>query len=805
MNGDNTRNTSIGTGIALAVILIMLAASAQPVSAASTTMQNGTLVVGSQHDTQSDFQNATSLQSMTVDGDSVVLDDVKNYSYNPMVDSATNTSDHSESFVGDDSNDHAQNIEVRMDPTVSGNITQLKPYIESVSGSDYGFTVDVYIVDEAPDDSAGEGTLVKSNWDPDFQTGVQSINISKYEVSSGSTYTVEFVVSGSDNDGTTDSLTIDGDLDAGDTWYTVIHGSNVHSASMKANMTATIRAPPQTATYVSDNHSVGHVSEARINISEMQDADANLSVEYYDNGWKVANSTTVSSTGNHSVQIPSTNSEIWRTNVTVTSTGGNSSFRLADESILFNNHQPQADNLSPPDGTELSQKNVDFSVDVSDTEFGSAQGDSVKAALYIDNQQVGSKTVTSNQTVTISESLTSGGEHTYHWELTDEYGSSTTSNKYNVSVPDKISIYNESDPDQLVDNASATITFYFDREDRDDLVVTRNASDGTVNMTDLPADKPFIAVVSADGYFNRRIFVRSLYRTQSIYMLNESVDAVQPTFTLTDFTGNYPLENTVLEVQKQINGTWQTVEGDYFGATNKFSTVLMFNERHRLIVRNVATGKSRDLGVFTPVETTEVIVNVYQDTDTVSQGLSTTVHFKPTVGTLPALDNTEVSVDVNANNDTLSEFTYVVSVNGTELVNKTYTDPDGKVATERVDLSSYGSQTLNVSVTWTTDAGQTGSVERTYQITRSYDNDQSLVDSILGIGSGQTSGIASLMALFVTAMAVGVSASRMGSEGASGVGVLVFGGFALVDWVAVPWFFAMAIAWLVFTGIRRPV
>ncbi len=135
------------------------------------------------------------------------------------------------------------------------------------------------------------------------------------------------------------------------------------------------------------------------------------------------------------------------------------------------------------------------------------------------------------------------------------------------ATPSQLQIHPESRPSELIDTDNMTIEFFV--EDELDSVVTRNASGGKVNMSGLPADESFVAVASADGYSNRRIFIDSLIQTQDIYLPGETEDTVAIEFNLEDFSGNFNQESTVLEIQRSIDGNWQTVEGDFFGATSK--------------------------------------------------------------------------------------------------------------------------------------------------------------------------------------------------------------------------------------------
>lgn len=142
--------------------------------------------------------------------------------HNPVYDLGSGGGDRLIAF-GDDINDATYDSEVKVEPNEDGKITKLKPEIKEVSGSDYGVTVDVYIHSNGVDGTYGDGTLVKSDWDPSWSTGTQTINLdSAYEVTGGTEYTIEFVMSGSDGDGTSDWLALVSDTSPSTTWSSSI-------------------------------------------------------------------------------------------------------------------------------------------------------------------------------------------------------------------------------------------------------------------------------------------------------------------------------------------------------------------------------------------------------------------------------------------------------------------------------------------------------------------------------------------------------------------------------------------------------
>lgn len=86
-------------------------------------------------------------------------------------------------------------------------------YIDSVTvnidyNDGYDGTVDVYVVEETPDDTYGEGTLVKDNWSPSASTGNVSIAFNSAVATAGGDVTVEFVTN---EDGSAGTAYVNGD------------------------------------------------------------------------------------------------------------------------------------------------------------------------------------------------------------------------------------------------------------------------------------------------------------------------------------------------------------------------------------------------------------------------------------------------------------------------------------------------------------------------------------------------------------------------------------------------------------------
>ncbi|MGB9966112.1 hypothetical protein [Halobacterium hubeiense] len=626
------KSKRVTAGVVTALLLTALAATGMPAAAANTSMQaSDQLVVGSQHSTDSDFQNAQTLTNLTVDGSG------ESASVNLNTEQATFRDGFEDGNIDDwtATNGDKSEYSVVSSPVADGdyalqwtgsNRAVIRQSFTSDSYSELSFAMRVGDVSDGADqpfvgyeDGSG-GRSVSMRIDDGSLIGDAGSLVSHYggsnyedtgiNLQDGTFYRI--VVTNIDYDNGTFAIEVV-NVDTGSTVGTasdisfydsgVTHISEVFVDYAKDASVDTIEVGaaeiPTAATYVSQVHDVTAAEQAAINIEQASNVSIEATVRT-DGGTTLATDT-FTSASNHTLNLSDTSSSQLETVLDVTVTGENPQFSLADESILFTNHQPEASNLSPEDNAKLDSRDTTFTIDVSDPEFATAQGDSVEARLFVDDQQVGSQTVTSNSTVSIDHQMSEGGPHTYHWELEDSYGGLTTTNQRTINVPSELTIYNVSAPGQLIDNAGEVeLTFY--TYDESNEVFTRSVSDGTVNLTGLPVDQEITVTANVNGYYSRQTIIESLYQQQGIYLLNDSRKAYETEFKLNDNTGGSFSKNEpriIIEraLNKSGNTQWVNVAGGRFGVNN-YRTTLEAQERYRLTVKN-SQGDSR---VFYPYD-----------------------------------------------------------------------------------------------------------------------------------------------------------------------------------------------------------
>lgn len=678
--------------VAFAVIASMLVVSApMEVAAMSSTATSDGLVVGSQHDTQSEFSNAQDLTNLTVSGSgsSAVVE------LSPAVDVYDGFEDGDVSeWSGDTSNFNAQTNVV-----ASGSYAGAYAGSSSVSRSlpqSYTGTVKLSHKVRFTNVNDGNTDFIRHTdggtevtnfavYDGYLQyyTGSQWVQITS--VSNNQWYTIRTDIH---TDTDTVDVYVDGTLEASDlTLYnaaSAVDGINLQGQSSSDTMyvddLGISKGSPTSARYESAIHQVSNGAEAAINVTAITNVSVEVTVRT--DGGTVLNQSTITSVGNHTLALADTTSSDLETILNVDKTGDDPSFELSDESILFSNHSPEASNPSPADGTNLDDKQVNFSVDVSDPEFPTAQGDSVTAELVLDGSTEYTETVTSNSTVSTTETLSTGGSHDYYWNLTDEYGATTTTSTRTIHVPSELSFYNETSPESLVTEVNVTARFF-----GSDTIVTRTSSDGVVNMTGLPADEQILVTANADGYYQRTVTLDSLYDQQSVYMLNENASAVEIRFTLNSQSDSFG-ENSDVIIEKplEINGSteYRRIAASDFGV-NGYSVFLEEGSRYRISVRN-ENGDIRVLGGYQPT-------------------ISETVQLEPGALSISVPDDGGVNYEARYSNETGPEITFE------------YVDPDNATSSVQVEIHERGNESNVLMENTTYDSGPYGTLRVTETLT----------------------------------------------------------------------------------------
>ena len=358
--------------------------------------------------------------------------------------------------------------------------------------------------------------------------------------------------------------------------------------------------PEESSSYTSPDHGATYSVKG---YTDLTLENATATVTWKTAGGTVLNQSTFSSSGNHTLTWAESGADNVEVVVDFDTSSPDYVARLHGDGVFAATNSPTVDDssLSPNSTSEtVGSLPVTLSASVSDPDFGTVQGDSATVEWYVDGSKRGETTISSNGTTSYELSSVDSGTHDWHVEVTDEDGHTDTSATGSFAMPGELKIYNESAPNSLVDSATVNIQFY-GGQDGDAFTVQRSTTDGTIDMSGLPADQEFIVVVNSDGYHNRRIYLESLTEQANVYLLPTSEQAVYNVFRIDDKSGSYPPGETRIIIQRALNKsgnfTWQTVSGDFFGSTNEHKTNLRYNVRYRLIVEN-DQGQRRMMGPY---------------------------------------------------------------------------------------------------------------------------------------------------------------------------------------------------------------
>lgn len=357
--------------------------------------------------------------------------------------------------------------------------------------------------------------------------------------------------------------------------------------------------------YISANHTVDSAEQAKFNVTA-----ANVTIdaavdEWTGSSWQQVGNTTVSTTGNHTLDISSASNSKLRSVVEFQNEAGGTTAQLHDESILFEARSPSIDNASATPTGGLSSDTTTLEIDVNDSDFATSQGDTVTVEFFVDGASEGTDTLTSNGTASVTTSSLTGGDHTWNATATDDYGLSHESQDFTISIPDTLVIREESPPHGKIMSATVEATFFED-EDDDPVILNRTTSDGEINLTGLPVGSEFSVSIHAPGYNNRTVILEDIFTQNNVFLINKNETTVENRFVVADRSGNFQPENTEIIVQTHVNQSlydsggfeWLNAGGDDLGADQAYTTDLIEEKRYRLVAQN-EEGDKRVLGAYT--------------------------------------------------------------------------------------------------------------------------------------------------------------------------------------------------------------
>ncbi|REA03492.1 hypothetical protein DEQ92_10370 [Haloferax sp. Atlit-6N] len=364
---------------------------------------------------------------------------------------------------------------------------------------------------------------------------------------------------------------------------------------------------PQTSTY-STSHSV---TNSVSGFTDLTLKNATATVTWRTGSGAVLNQSTFSTSGNHTLTWSESSADNVDIDVEFSPTGPHHIARLNAEGVRSNTSSPSVIGLSPnTTSTTVDQVPVPLSLTVDDSDFSTAQGDTVTVEWSVDGSEIASQTISSSQEVTAYAGGLQAGTHDWSVRLVDEFGNEVTSDTASFAIPSGVTIRNVSTGEKINDTVDIKAKLY-----SGELIFEKTTNDGTIDLTGINADRGYIIEVSADGYVTRTIAIKSVFDQSSLYLLPENTSTVYQELTLNDLTGEFEGSNTVLYVERPIetNGTieWQVVSGDYFGSDQIYKTELEKDQRYRLVIEN-DDGDRRELGAYVPTKNSSATLEVGQ-------------------------------------------------------------------------------------------------------------------------------------------------------------------------------------------------
>ena len=296
--------------------------------------------------------------------------------------------------------------------------------------------------------------------------------------------------------------------------------------------------------------------------------------------------------------------------------------------------------------------------------------------------------VTADGTVTGNASTAIDELGAYEWSatVTDALGRSD-SVAASFETPSELTLREESNASQLITNTSATLRFFtVDGE----IAITRDADGANISLEGLP-NSEFVVFVESDDHYDRTVYLSSIFQQESIFLLNSTrfernttadERAIRSRFVYQDLTGDFPRAQTTIQIQRAIDvngdGTseFRTVAGDFWGASNEFSSVLEYGARYRVVLVNQETGEEYAAGSHIPLQDLTQTIRV--------SGLVEEAANASGVTALAELNESDSTIDIAYTDagEATDELTIEVAArNGTVIYNDTVSGPLGNYGT----------------------------------------------------------------------------------------------------------------------------
>jgi len=212
-------------------------------------------------------------------------------------------------------------------------------------------------------------------------------------------------------------------------------------------------------------------------------------------------------------------------------------------------------------------------------------------------EEVGSGQVANNTRVSVPVTSLHGSNQWYV-RVNDSINVQTSS-VFRYRTPGIVTVFNGSSLNRLNDRT----VDYVIRGANSNYRQEGSTSDGNISLNGVP-DERLLVRANATDYYEQTIQVTNPARNYSLLLYPRPSSNIpgsdgnyQQSFSVNDLTGDFPASDSSLEVQARVNGEYQVVASDSFGAVNVATVTLDDGEEYRLAVRN--DDRVRSMGDFT--------------------------------------------------------------------------------------------------------------------------------------------------------------------------------------------------------------
>ena len=581
----------------VAVAFALLVVSAQPVSAAP--------ILGSINTTDSDFSNASEKQDFVVDGtgsaasikSTGLIDD---FSDGDKISTAGHgwsdwigdldkfdangrlTATSSNSYINVDGPGTTSPISLRMNFILNSAGDLGKVTIEDgtdqevvrVQATSQGSSAELSINGNVVDTKTG---IASNTWDitivPDFDNNE-----------------AELIVDGT-SQGSFGFLSGRSASEFSDLNFAVTNDDQINSIDLAdlyvGAQPSEVSGPVWEGAYIGNPHS-GNAVQGSTYIETLSDATVTLRWQGSDGGpWTTVDTEAgVTSTGWHNVSLSGQYAE-YRLKVTAEKSSRTGEVSIGSESILVESSDPTFDsaNATPNNNNDVASNDPTLSIPVDDPDFQNDASDEVTVEFFVDGNSVGTDTLTSAGTASVSTGDVSGGNHSWYAVATDSVGGSDTSDEFTFLSPLTLYIHDGNDQNYPLLNQDVNITAFGTSEDSD-YVNQTTVSNGEFVMGDVPNEQ-IKFVLNSSGRASRSIIINDPYgeaiRRTVLYNAT-GAGTYDQCFSLDSAGAGFAPDRSWVTLRVYINDSWRDAAGGYFGAVNIQCMTVQDESEYRLVV-----------------------------------------------------------------------------------------------------------------------------------------------------------------------------------------------------------------------------